>query len=125
MKKTLALLLCLLPAITAFTQEDKTSNTGTFTDQRDSTQYNRVKIGNQVWMAENLVFKADSGCWAYDNDSSNISKYGYLYDWETAKKVCPSGWHLPTKTEYETLLALRVSFSFRHQKFAESHPVLL
>ena len=105
MKNTFFLLLSLLITLTAFSQEDKTSNTGTFTDQRDSIQYNWVKIGNQIWMAENLAFKADSGCWAYDNDIANVSEYGYLYDWETAKNVCPSSWHLPTKDEFETLLA--------------------
>ena len=55
-------------------------------------------------MAENLAYKAGSGSWIYDNNSSNVSKYGYLYNYKTAKNVCPSGYHLPTKAEYETLL---------------------
>jgi uncharacterized protein (TIGR02145 family) len=55
-------------------------------------------------MAENLAFKTDSGCWAYDNDQSNVTKYGYLYNWQTAKNVCLSGWHLPSKEEFETLI---------------------
>jgi uncharacterized protein (TIGR02145 family) len=29
--------------------------------------------------------------------------YGRLYDWTTAKKACPSGWHLPSKNEWEKL----------------------
>src|ERR1035437_6581898 len=55
-------------------------------------------------MAENLAFKASSGCRAYDNNLGNVTNYGYLYDWETAKASCPAGWHLPTVTEWETLI---------------------
>lgn len=77
---------------------------GTFTDIRDNKTYNWVKIGNQIWMAENLAYKPSSGnYWAYDNNSGNVSKYGYLYDWETAKNVCPAGWHLPSDAEWTTL----------------------
>ena len=71
-----------------------------FIDKRDGKIYKIVEIGNQVWVAENLAYKASSGCRAY----RNVSKYGYLYNYETAKNVCPSGYHLPTKGEYEILL---------------------
>lgn len=84
---------------------DKNSDKfGSFTDSRDNKTYKTVKIGNQVWMAENLNYDAGSGSWCYDNNSSNCSKYGRLYNWETAKRIAPHGWHLPSKAEWETLL---------------------
>jgi uncharacterized protein (TIGR02145 family) len=76
---------------------------GTFKDTRDGKTYKTVKIGTQTWMAENLAFKASSGCWAYDDSVTNVAKYGYLYNWETAKTVCPTGWHLPSDAEWKKL----------------------
>ena len=78
---------------------------GTFHDTEDGKIYKTVKIGNQIWMAENLAYKPSSGnYWAYDNDEKNVAKYGYLYDWETAIDVCPVGWHLPSEDEWAELL---------------------
>jgi len=73
-------------------------------DARDGKKYKIVKIGNQIWMAQNLAYKAQSGCWAYDDDESNIAKYGYLYSWETAKTACPAGWHIPSDAEWTQLI---------------------
>ena len=71
-----------------------------FVDERDGKRYKTVKINGKIWMAENLSFNIGYGCWAYNNDDRNISKYGRLYNWEAAKKACPPGWHLPSNLEW-------------------------
>ena len=69
-------------------------------DSRDGKTYKIAKIGNQVWMAENLNYETN-GSYCFPE---KCAKYGRLYIWESALNACPVGWHLPTKEEYETLL---------------------
>ena len=88
--------------------------------------YKTAKIGDQVWMAENLrstrfsdgkeiPLIADSInwenlaspglCW-FDNDVANKDPYGALYNGYAidSGKLCPSGWHVPGKEEWQQLI---------------------
>lgn len=92
-----------------------------FTDPRDFQQYPTVQIGTQCWMAKNMNY--DNGCasniwvnstdtkWCgcYNNDNNNCIIYGKLYQWSAAMNssivsgaqgICPSGWHVPTATQF-------------------------
>lgn len=101
------------------------TNCGTITDTSGNT-YNTIQIGSQCWMGANLATtKFNDGsdiplvisnsqwnslttpgyCW-YNNDESTYGEtYGALYNWYSvnAGNLCPSGWHVPTDTEWSTL----------------------
>jgi uncharacterized protein (TIGR02145 family) len=92
-----------------------------FVDDRDSTIYNTVLIGDQCWMKENLNYAADlSLCYDefFEDDDTFCDFYGRLYSWDWAmageessnavpsgvQGVCPAGWHLPSDAEWQILL---------------------
>jgi uncharacterized protein (TIGR02145 family) len=86
------------------TETEDNCEYGTLADSRDGQTYKTVKIGDQVWMAENLNYEnGNSMC--YSDDSTKCGKSGRIYTWDAAKEVCPSGWHLPDTTEWVALFS--------------------
>ncbi len=97
---------------------------GDFVDKRTGASYKWVRIGNQIWMAQNLNIgmsiqnmpQTDNGKierYCFDNDIKNCNTYGGLYQWDEMLQysktygnqgICPVHWHLPAESEWASLI---------------------
>jgi uncharacterized protein (TIGR02145 family) len=126
MKVRIPVYTIFLAALLSLNSCTKNDNTTDPVTDAEGNSYKTVKIGEQLWMAENLKTSTfsdgseitntpDAGSWSeltepglcwYNNDSaSNKDTYGALYNFYSviSGKLCPDGWHIPSKDEWQQL----------------------
>lgn len=117
------LLSCFIIALTTIIINAQTTDTSTVV--YGNKIYHTIKLGDQIWLKENLDIgtmingvkdQKDNGIlekYCYGDDPANCEKYGALYKWNEAMRyspgggkvqgICPNGWHIPTMEEFKIL----------------------
>lgn len=132
-------------AVVTSCSKDTTTDPITYGSVSDfeGNAYKTVQIGSQTWMAENLKsiklsdgtaieLVKDNSTWAnlttpayctYGNDSVTAKdRFGLLYNWYTVntKKLCPTGWHVPTNNDWIALATFLGTDSLAGGKLKEA-----
>lgn len=88
-------------------------------DNRDGQTYKTLTIKKQIWMAEDLKYALDTNTYCADDYNHSCSKIlckddrGCIYpnNYEIKKIICPVGWRIPSKSDWETLLNYATAFA--------------
>lgn len=94
-----------VPESNTFVKPEIFDDSKEFFDSRDGRVYKLLNYADKVWLVGNLSYadKAFSFAKCYDN-SRSCEEFGRLYDYESAKKACPTGFRLPLQEEWERVL---------------------
>lgn len=143
------LLLAVFLVLTGSCDKDDPikEETGTVTDA-DGNVYQTVKIGTQIWMAENLkttkyrngdaipqvtgntewrALLSDGYC-NFKNNAQNFSIYGSLYNWyavSDSRNIAPAGWHVPTDAEWTILENFLIAKGYNYDKTTTGNKIAL
>jgi uncharacterized protein (TIGR02145 family) len=130
-----------------FFQQVMAQEYGSFKDPRDGKIYKTVKIGSQVWLAQNLNAdkfrngdpipeaktieeweqagnnKQPAWCY-YENKGENGIKYGKLYNWyaiNDPRELAPLGWRVTKEEDFKTLISLLKKRGFNYDISSEKN----
>ena len=90
------------PEASAIPPETRADCAGCAIDARDGNAYPVVEIAGRRWFARNLGFDA-RGSSCGDADSVACARAGRFYSWGSARIACPTGWRLPSDSEWNAL----------------------
>ena len=123
---TFVMACCLAILVVGCGDTDIDGNVDGTVKDIDGNVYGTVKIGNQVWMTENLratrysngdeiPYARSDRAWenedvgmrcAFEHDDGHAEKYGQLYNWFAVaddRGLCPTGWRVPSDEDWNTM----------------------